>query len=213
MEKQHRFPRLRKRIRVFDSEAILQPAIIEDAQPFRQRHLFGMRHSRGIQHGGIDQTDGADDQGIAFPMANRKAHRQWKRWIHGAAGQIDHPKPAIPAMDDRHEIAVAPYLEWVGHSKDARHTGACAPCGLVEGRVAGRPSPHALRIHFRRLFVQWRCRSVHGNELLGRGIGNPNSHQGFRTGHRRTDGRFQDARRHPDDADQQARQNPLWPAA
>ena len=76
MEIQHRFPCLGKGIRIFDSEAVFQPPIIEDAQPLRQRHLLRMRHSRRIQHGGIDQTDGADDQGIAFPMAHRKAHRQ-----------------------------------------------------------------------------------------------------------------------------------------
>src|SRR5678815_4199516 len=101
--------------------------------------------------------------------------------------------PTIPAMDERQEIAVAAYLEWIRHGEDAWHAGACAPRGLIEGRVAVLPKPPPLGIHLRRRVVQWRQRSVHRHELLGRCVRNPNPGQGLRIGRCRTDSRSQKA--------------------
>src|SRR5678815_4408914 len=115
--------------------------------------------------------------------------------------------PTIPAMDERHEIAVAAYLEWIRHGENAWHAGACAPRGLIEGRVAVLPKPPALGIYLRRRFVQWRHRSVDSHELLGRCVRNPNPGQGIRTSRCRTDSRSRNARAHSGDTDHEARQN------
>ena len=177
MEGEHGFPRLRVVLRIIDGDAILEPAVGQHAQPFGERQLLGVRQARCIHHRCIDQPDGADHQGVAFPAAHRESHRERQWGINRAGAHVHRAEPAIPAVDERDAVGVGADLQRILHGEDARHARARAPGGGVERRVALRKALAAFGIQLRCLGGE-RGRLAAGGEQRARGcVGHPDAEQ------------------------------------